>query len=61
MTMHRCLDCFTGIHCLQLGVDYIFCQSVISVLKQLSLHPGHDDMLNEILLMAFKHFKCHDE
>jgi len=49
------------INYLQLAVDYIFCHSIISVLKQLSLHPGHDEVLNEILLMAFKHFKYRDE
>ncbi len=35
----------------------LYCQALTSVLKQLSYHPGHDEIINKILKQAFKHFE----
>ena len=40
-----------------LAVEFIFCLVLIEVLKQLSLHPGHEDLTGYIEGLAFKHFK----
>ncbi|KAL7630650.1 UNVERIFIED_CONTAM: hypothetical protein RMT77_019147, partial [Armadillidium vulgare] len=40
-----------------LAVDFIFCLVLIEVLKQLPVHPGHDDLIKFIEDIAFKHFK----
>ncbi|XP_067137576.1 protein furry [Centruroides vittatus] len=40
-----------------LAVEFIFCLVLIEVLKQLPVHPGHDDLVNHIENLAFKHFK----
>lgn len=40
-----------------LAVEFIFCLVLIEVLKQLSFHPGHEDLVNYIENIAFKHFK----
>ncbi|XP_054710198.1 protein furry-like [Uloborus diversus] len=40
-----------------LAVEFIFCLVLIEVLKQLSVHPGHDDLVNYIENLAFKHFR----
>ncbi|VDM01119.1 unnamed protein product [Schistocephalus solidus] len=43
-----------------LSIDILYCQALTSVLKQLSFHPGHDDIINKILHQAFKHFEYKD-
>ena len=40
-----------------LSVQFILCLVLIEVLKQLSVHPGHEDMVNYIENLAFKNFK----
>jgi len=40
-----------------LCLEFIFCLFLIEVLKQLPLHPGHEDLINYIENLAFKHFK----
>lgn len=40
-----------------LAVEFIFCLVLIEVLKQLSVHPGHEDLTGYIENVAFKHFK----
>ncbi|KAG7167919.1 furry-like 1, partial [Homarus americanus] len=40
-----------------LAVEFIFCLVLIEVLRQLSVHPGHDDLVKHIEDIAFKHFK----
>ncbi|GFY64537.1 protein furry [Trichonephila inaurata madagascariensis] len=40
-----------------LAVEFIFCLVLIEVLRQLSVHPGHDDLVMYIENLAFKHFK----
>lgn len=40
-----------------LAVEFIFCLVLIEVLKQLAVHPGHDDLVRHIEDIAFKHFK----
>lgn len=40
-----------------LAIEFIFCLVLIEVLKQLSVHPGHDDLVNYIENLAFKHFR----
>ncbi|RWS23768.1 protein furry-like protein, partial [Leptotrombidium deliense] len=40
-----------------LAVEFILCLFLIEVLKQLPLHPGHEDLVNYIENLAFKHFK----
>ncbi|XP_969290.2 protein furry [Tribolium castaneum] len=40
-----------------LAVEFIFCLVLIEVLKQLSFHPGHEDLVLYIENLAFKHFK----
>ncbi|XP_045464267.1 protein furry isoform X2 [Harmonia axyridis] len=40
-----------------LAVEFIFCLVLIEVLKQLSFHPGHEDLVQYIENLAFKHFK----
>jgi hypothetical protein len=39
-----------------LSVEFIFCLVLIEVLKQLSLHPGYEELTNHIENLAFKHF-----
>lgn len=39
-----------------LCVEFIFCLFLIEVLRQLPLHPGHEDLINFIENLAFKHF-----
>ena len=43
-----------------LAVEFIFCLVLIEVLKQLSVHPGHEDLVRHIEDIAFKHFKYRD-
>ncbi|RWS16502.1 protein furry-like protein [Dinothrombium tinctorium] len=40
-----------------LAVEFVECLFLIEVLKQLPLHPGHEDLINHIENLAFKHFK----
>lgn len=40
-----------------LAVEFIFCLMLIEVLRQLSFHPGHEDLVNDIENISFKHFK----
>lgn len=40
-----------------LAVEFIFCLVLIEVLRQLSFHPGQDDLVTDIENLAFKHFK----
>lgn len=40
-----------------LAVEFIFCLVLIEVLKQLSFHPGHEDLVQHIENISFKHFK----
>ena len=40
-----------------LAIEFVFCLVLIEVLKQLSVHPGHDDLIQYIENLAFKHFK----
>lgn len=40
-----------------LAVEFIFCLVLIEVLRQLSYHPGHEDLVGYIENIAFKHFK----
>jgi hypothetical protein len=39
-----------------LSVEFIICLVLIEVLKQLSLHPGYEELTNHIENLAFKHF-----
>ncbi|XP_058987593.1 protein furry isoform X2 [Musca domestica] len=39
------------------AVEFIFCLALIEILKQLSFHPGHEDLVRSIENLAFKHFK----
>jgi Cell morphogenesis N-terminal len=43
-----------------LAVEFIFCLVLIEVLKQLSVHPGHEDLVQHIENLAFKHFRYRD-
>jgi hypothetical protein len=40
-----------------LAVEFIFCLVLIEILRQLSFHPGQDDLVASIESLAFKHFK----
>lgn len=40
-----------------LAVEFIFCLVLVEVLKQLPFHPGHNDLLSRVEIMAFAHFK----
>lgn len=40
-----------------LCIECIFCLFLIEVLKQLPLHPGHEELILYIESIAFKHFK----
>ncbi|KAL3211619.1 hypothetical protein MRX96_036311 [Rhipicephalus microplus] len=40
-----------------LAIEFIFCLVLIEVLKQLPLHPGHEDLVGHIESLAFKHFR----
>ena len=43
-----------------LAVEFIFCLVLIEVLKQLSVHPGHEDLVQRIENLCFKHFRYRD-
>ncbi|ESO09038.1 hypothetical protein HELRODRAFT_109994 [Helobdella robusta] len=40
-----------------LAVDFVYCLVLIEILKQLPYHPGHDELINHIISLAFRHFK----
>ncbi|XP_059820095.1 protein furry homolog isoform X1 [Hypanus sabinus] len=40
-----------------LAIDFIFSLVLIDVLKQISLHPVPDNLVHEVINLAFKHFK----
>ncbi|PNF32063.1 hypothetical protein B7P43_G05721, partial [Cryptotermes secundus] len=40
-----------------LAVEFIFCLVLIEILRQLSFHPGQDDLVTYVENLAFKHFK----
>lgn len=40
-----------------LAVEFLFCLVQVEVLRQLSVHPGHDTLVKHIEDIAFKHFK----
>uniref|UniRef100_A0A671LRK8 Protein furry homolog-like n=1 Tax=Sinocyclocheilus anshuiensis TaxID=1608454 RepID=A0A671LRK8_9TELE len=40
-----------------LAIDFIFCLVSVEVLKQIPLHPVPDALVQEVLNLAFKHFK----
>uniref|UniRef100_A0A671NTG3 Protein furry homolog-like n=1 Tax=Sinocyclocheilus anshuiensis TaxID=1608454 RepID=A0A671NTG3_9TELE len=40
-----------------LAIDFIFCLVSVEVLKQIPLHPVPDTLVQEVLNLAFKHFK----
>ncbi|KAK3869521.1 hypothetical protein Pcinc_025161 [Petrolisthes cinctipes] len=40
-----------------LAVEFLFCLVQVEVLRQLSVHPGHDSLVKHIEDIAFKHFK----
>ncbi|XP_064474584.1 protein furry-like [Ornithodoros turicata] len=40
-----------------LAIEFVFCLVLIEVLKQLPLHPGHEDLVGYIDTLAFKHFR----
>ncbi|XP_041444772.1 protein furry homolog-like isoform X9 [Xenopus laevis] len=40
-----------------LAVDFIFCLVLVEVLKQIPVHPVPDPLVQEVLNLAFKHFK----
>lgn len=40
-----------------LAVEFMFCLVLIEILHQLPFHPGHEDLINYIENVSFKHFK----
>ncbi|XP_037630282.1 protein furry homolog isoform X1 [Sebastes umbrosus] len=40
-----------------LAIDFIFSLVLIEVLKQMQLHPALDGLVNEVINLAFKHFR----
>lgn len=40
-----------------LAVEFVLCLVLIEVLKQLPVHPGHDELVHNIEDLAFKHFR----
>jgi hypothetical protein len=44
-----------------LAVDVIYCLVLIEILKQLPYHPGHDDLVNHVISLAFRHFKYREQ
>lgn len=41
----------------ELLIEFIFCLALIEVFGQLSLHPGHEELIEYIENLAFQHFK----
>ncbi|KAF7259498.1 hypothetical protein EG68_02986 [Paragonimus skrjabini miyazakii] len=44
-----------------LAIDVVFCQTMLSILRQLSYHPGHNDKIELILEQSFRRFKYREE
>ena len=44
----------------KMAVDYLYGLVLIEVLQQLHLHPGHDDKIQYIVNLSFKHFRYKD-
>ncbi|KAA3681780.1 uncharacterized protein DEA37_0008779 [Paragonimus westermani] len=44
-----------------LAIDVVFCQTLLSILRQLSYHPGHNDKIELILEQSFRRFKCRED
>ncbi|XP_061537056.1 LOW QUALITY PROTEIN: protein furry homolog [Phycodurus eques] len=40
-----------------LAIDFIFSLALIEMLKQMPLHPALDSLVNEVINLAFKHFR----
>ena len=38
-------------------MEFIFCLVLIEILKQLHVHPGHEDLVHHIENLCFKHFR----
>ena len=43
-----------------LAIEFIFSLVLIEVLKQLHVHPGHEDLVHYIEDVAFRHFRYRD-
>ena len=43
-----------------LAVEFIFCLVLVEILKQLHVHPGHEDLVRHIEDIAFRHFRYRD-
>lgn len=41
----------------KLLIEYAFCQALIEIFEQLYLHPGHEDLIEQIINISFDHFK----
>ncbi|XP_029647107.1 protein furry isoform X5 [Octopus sinensis] len=39
-----------------LAVEFVYCLALTEVLSKLYYHPGHDDLVNQIIPHAFRHF-----
>ncbi|KAA0194641.1 Protein furry [Fasciolopsis buskii] len=44
-----------------LAIDIIFCQVLLSLLRQLSYHPGHNHLIEMILDQSFRRFKYRED
>ncbi|VDP89014.1 unnamed protein product [Echinostoma caproni] len=44
-----------------LAIDIVFCQVVLSVLRQLSYHPGNNQLIETILDQSFRRFKYRED
>ncbi|KAF6771719.1 hypothetical protein AHF37_09980 [Paragonimus kellicotti] len=44
-----------------LAIDVVFCQTLLSILRQLSYHPGHNDKIELILEQSFRRFKYRED
>ncbi|CAH8433210.1 unnamed protein product, partial [Dicrocoelium dendriticum] len=44
-----------------LAIDIIFCQVLLSILRQLSYHPGHNEEIELVLEQSFKRFKYRED
>ncbi|GAB1603756.1 protein furry-like isoform X6 [Argonauta hians] len=43
-----------------LAVEFVYCLALTEVLSKLYYHPGHDDLVNQIIPQAFRHFSYKD-
>ncbi|TPP62484.1 Protein furry [Fasciola gigantica] len=44
-----------------LAIDIVFCQVLLSLLRQLSYHPGHNHLIEMILDQSFRRFKYRED